>query len=482
MEQIYQDVPVASLYADEIRFVTWAGIMSGDTKGNFNPKQHVTTLELCVIIVNTFNLSPKTTEKSLPNTPDWALPFVIACQEAKLLPDDFAPSINQEAEIADMFRVFELAKKQIFQLSFKERFLIFEKFADKYLSRRLCAHLIHLFFQYVSREVNRQLLQPDGTNLSHLLSLVDRFAWIQELSSSDIYQICSLLKPSKHHTELSAQMDRFVFMRDICNLKQKFSYRDANCLYHYTSLFALEKLTLPDAQFHLSNTAYLNDPQEGLLGMNKLSRRGILDPATKKKWYAIPKSSSDVSVHPSFIASFMTVGDLLPMWVQYGGGGAGCCMEFDPATISEPLYSVTYSSREINAFFTNIFNLLKAYQSAFSVSRLSRDPVFQYASTVLEQGCYLYKAASYKHEQEVRIITFAPFSKAKAETSLRPGEVFPRVYCETPLQRKRASGIGLNFTSITLGPTVQNPEQIAVALAQRGYPPNILKKSKIKFR
>lgn len=476
----YPDVSVNYAYEKSIEFVSTHGIMVGDENGKFNLKSHISVAMLCVVITHFFSIELLSQDyHSTPGIPDWASPYFSACQNAKLLPPNFAERINQDAEIKDIFHIFDNAKKHLFRLTFQMNFRIFEKFSENYLSRGICAHLIYLFAQYVSREVSRQLLTPDKTPLTHLLSLVDQYTWIPELASSDIYQICSLLKPTKYSTKLSEQVSKFVLMRNICNLKQKFSYQGNDPLYHYTSLYALEKLTLPNAQFHLSNTAYLNDPQEGLLGMNKLSKRSVLDPTTGKRWYASSKSSSDVTVRPSFIASFMTKGDILPMWVQYGSGGAGCCLEFSPDTISEPLYSVTYSSKVINAFFSKIFEILNSYRPS---SPLSSDPVFRYARTVLDQGCYLYKDISYKHEQEVRIITFAPVYKAKSEDTPRPGDAFPRVYWETPLQKNRNLELGLRFSSIILGPTVPNPEQIAVALAQRGYDNLLLKKSKIKFR
>lgn len=98
------------------------------------------------------------------------------------------------------------------------------------------------------------------------------------------------------------------------------------------------------------------------------------------------------------------------------------------------------------------------------------------------QGCYLYKDSSYSHENEVRIITFADLKKAKTKNELYSGEIFPRIYLETPLMKKRSPKIGLNFSSVILGPAVKNPEYIALSLAQRGYNLDIFRKSTIYFR
>ncbi len=479
----YPDVPAGDAYATAIDFVTDHGIMAGDEKGNFNPKAHVTLAELCVFLVQFFTLSEFITPTDRSRIPESFLefaPYFNACEEAGLIPENFAERIGQDVSIDEMRQVLSRADKALFP--FSPYWLSLDKFPGQDLTRGICAQLIYRFSEHIAHMASRALLNPDAPDLSFLLSFPDRYSWIPELASSDLYQIFSLLKSQKPNVPFRDQVEKFSFMRDICNLKQKFAYQGDAPLYHYTSLYALEKLTLPNAQFHLSNTACLNDPQEGLLGMNKLSKRSVLDTQTGKRWYAVSKVSSDVPVHPSFIASFMTKGDVLPMWVQYGSGGAGCCLALNPQQICEPLYSVTYSSKEINAFFRKIFDLLRNYHLLCFVSPLDSDPVFQYAKAILEQGCYLYKDASYKHEQEVRIITFAPVLKAKREAAPRPGEAFPRVYWETPLQKNRNMDSGLNFSSITLGPTVANPEQIAVALAQRGYHHSFVKKSKIKFR
>lgn len=486
----YQDVPLDHTYRKAIEFVSTHGIMLGDHNGNFNPNAHVLCSDLCVIVVNLFFFDFQKYDPNKLITASTFIPYRNICLKKGLITEEFANQINEnnpcltDAKIADLLYVFNQAKTTIFQLPTQSHFSTSDKFINKeYITRDRCAYFIYLFIKYVSREVGNCILQTDTLEeIQKYLSLIDKFDWIREFTISDIHQICMLLKPSKYYPSLCEQIDIFMFMKEICNLKQKFSYHGSEPLYHYTSLYALEKLTSSDAQFHLSNTAYLNDPQEGLLGMKKLSKRSVVDPVTHTRWYPIPKSSLDVFVHPSFIASFMTKGDLLPMWVQYGSGGSGCCLEFAPDDISEPLYSVTYSAREINSFFSKILDHLKLYQKKYLINKFNSDPVFQYARNVLEQGCYLYKDSSYKHEKEVRILTFAPFSNAKAELAPRENEAFPRIYLETPLEHNRKRGMGLNFSSITLGPTVPNPERIATALAQRGYDTSIIKKSTIKFR
>ena len=59
MGHIYPDVSPISPHAEAIEFVTINGLMLGDHKGNFNPKNVIHIPELCVIIVHIFDLYPQ---------------------------------------------------------------------------------------------------------------------------------------------------------------------------------------------------------------------------------------------------------------------------------------------------------------------------------------------------------------------------------------------------------------------------------------
>ena len=488
MGHIYPDVSPISPHAEAIEFVTINGLMLGDHKGNFNPKNVIHIPELCVIIVHVFDLSPQYCENEITHVPDWALPYFCACQNANLLPEDFLPRINDKAKIKDILEVFEIAQKNFFKISFSISKEIYKNFPENNLTKEICASLIYQFFKNAADEVNSKLLDSTHTELNHFLSLIDQYFLIRELVSSDIYQICTTLKAPRSDTKLSEQKEKFVYMRDICNLKQELLYHGTEPFYHYTSLDTLDKLTRPGAKFRLSNTAYLNDPKEGKLGMKLLADLSVTDSDNNKIWSPLQIDDEALSIYPTFIASFMKKPDKLPMWVQYGDKGAGCCLGFSCDYVTEPLYAVQYSEDKIKSFFSHVIKILENYQHNFSIYDCDSDPVFKYARNILIQGCFLYKADSYEHEDEVRIIMFVPFSKAKAsapatsDSSVEANKLLSKIFAESPLTKNSRSDIGLNFISITLGPTVQNPEQVAVALAQRGYDPKIIKKSKINFR
>lgn len=483
----FRDVPDGARYAKEIEFAQKISVMVGDEKGDFNPTAPMRRKELCVVICNLFDLDVAKYSgcKGPVEIPAWVRPYFLACQHSQLLsdPGKWIDHIEEDATKEILEQVLSAAQKHIIKLTFDVSYYVQGKLPYPALPRELCAHLVFQFCRSASQAVQNIFSSDHLADLKTAFDLYRKYQWIREFFSANQAQIASQVckspyLPNKTPLQLSAMLAIQKAMRP-------FLYRDKP-IYHYTTLKTLEILTRPGASFHLSNTAYLNDPQEGFLGIDMLKDGYIIlskkGSKPQKRWYPFSSSSSEIFVHNSFIASFMKRGDVLPMWVQYGSNGSGCCLEISPSSVTEPLYAVTYDSQKLKTSFFKVKKALKEYLHNCPDVDPTSDSVFQYSQGVLNLCCYLYKAPSYRHEEEVRVVAFAPLEKAKAETSARPGESFPRVYWASPLIKSRPNDAGLSFSSIILGPTVQNPEYIVTALAQRGYDPSIITQSKIRFR
>lgn len=491
MEQIYADVPVTSPYFADITFVSGIGLMSGTDKGTFSPNQMITRAELCAYISHFCGLKLKFSSERNEishGLPTWATPFYSACESAGLLPSNFLDNINNIVSVNESLNILLNATKKIFGIIWKDGFwfLSVKPPTNDYLTRGQFASIISQLCNSIAYLAEQELFK-NGPHFEQFFSITQRFKWVTDFFTDTHYQIFYLVSS---YVETVPRNFQIMHMLNISDRMSIFSYTESQYIYHYTTLKTLDKLTQPNATFHLSNIAYLNDPQEGKLGMKLLRELHVKDINEHIVWSALQTDDDEFSIYPTFIASFMKKPDELPMWVQYGDKGAGCCLGFSCTKVSKPLYAVKYSEGEIQTFFSDIMKILEDYQHEYSIKDCDSDPVFKYAHDILIQVCFLYKSDHYQHEEEVRIITFVPFKNAKVaiptksntDSSAEPNELFFKVYSESPLSANPRKDTGLDFASITLGPTVPNSEQVAVALAQRGYDPKIIKKSKISFR
>ena len=480
----FSDVLDDSQYAKELDFLATYGIMVGDESGNFNPRFRITNAEVCVILCNLFYLD---IEKSSNDfiLPKWVRPDYDACQKAGLLSCvNWEGNLLSAATQDDFCRILSdatyLFKPILVHFSFTGTI----KAPYRYFSREKCAHIIYNFCKCAADVVYQELFKLDSNQDSTLhekaLELLQKYEWLGNFFSPDQSQVYSALS-TKSSVPLLIQLQTLLKIR---NHLDQFRCKDSSPIYHYTSLKVLEILSRPEATFHLSNTAYLNDPQEGLLGLKLLREElgSIHGKTLSSYWTSFLPSSSEFFIHQSFVASFIRGCDTLPMWVQYGANGNGCCLEIKTSEVCDPLYSIIYDKNDLIKFFTSIIEELEEYKQKYSTVDPATDSIFQYAKNILIHACYLYKDSAYKHEDEVRILTFAPLKKAKTELSTREGEDFPRVFLETDLFKNRDHTEGLPFSSIMLGPAAPYPERVATSLVQRGYDPAIIKKSAISFR
>lgn len=245
--------------------------------------------------------------------------------------------------------------------------------------------------------------------------------------------------------------------------------------WQYTSLAAVYKMLKaagepidnnPTVSLWLSNTAYLNDPNEGVLFHEIMSREGFRE---LRGYFNEKKLSGETEIDPSevYVASLSCdKEERLPMWVQYGDWGRGCRIEFEVSERDEFRKLKYYDKKELPLQEAQDYII---NQSSFTVKLILVDLLRKYMS----QNGFLYKEKYYEHENEVRILRIAPTQNAKEDTeNIRDGEIFPRMHLESYYYMK--------ILSITLGPRCENPEHVALALKKLGVP--VVKKSRIQFR
>lgn len=486
----YKDVPSNHIYQKEIEFNQVNGIMTGDENGCFHPTANVIRSHLCVIIATLFDLDYDLFRKKGDEIPDyipgWVQPYFSACQNMGFMPEHFITTLSEVATIQDLLKIFIRIKQHYLpkDIEFKEIEYSSPEPNQSPLTREKCAFLIFQLCQNISIPILTNLRDPKSSTISEILPIFVRHSWIDFFYSTkyfdvNLYQIYYTIKNFFRRSidYVKEQLDVMLEIRD--KRDTYFVYKANRPVYHYTTLKVMEILTKPGTSFRLSNSVYLNDPQEGFLASSLLAKKSSQKKYRNLRSFLAWFHSTDSDASPYFIASFIKSADSLPMWVHYGEKGSGCCLGINRADFCDDIYEVTYSKTHISKFFSEILDILSSYTASHPKINFYYDPVFQYAKGILDQSCYLYKDSAYKYEEEVRIVRFVPLKTAMAEDI---GEIFPKIYWETPLLSKRPDNIGIKFSSIILGPTVENPARIATALAQRGYDSSIVRKSKIKFQ
>lgn len=107
----------------------------------------------------------------------------------------------------------------------------------------------------------------------------------------------------------------FSLASKIEQLKQELIYTDLNPVYHFTSLGVLKELVKKDGRLRISNAAHMNDPEEGKTIFRKIFEN-----------YKSDDELDELTPPNIFLTSFCLVGDILPLWSEYGDRGKGCSL------------------------------------------------------------------------------------------------------------------------------------------------------------
>ena len=248
-------------------------------------------------------------------------------------------------------------------------------------------------------------------------------------------------------------------------------------VFHFTNIKALSCLAKPDSKLRLTNSAFLNDPSEGLVAREYLKNYTESHASSNCSSLInrfLNTNSDTIPISNTYIASFNRALDntSLPMWYQYGDKGAGCSIEFIIEKFSAPIYKLFYLPEDLD-FFThfmdNVFDVLSAVLKG---SCLKEHSFFEnFVLSFLNQITFLFKDDCYSHEKEIRAIISCEPQNAIIDTELRTDEFFPRTYCETNYQ----------IQSVTFGPKAQNVAQLVVGCVSQGLSCKF-KRSSLPFR
>lgn len=284
--------------------------------------------------------------------------------------------------------------------------------------------------------------------------------------------------------------EMFIYLSDIFNIVKSIKENLVvdiehleSDIVHYTSLNTLKVLALKDnAKFRVSNATYLNDPTEGKIFhsiLEKLWDEDILNSLYQKDNHT---SLRELNYNNTYIASFTSKNDYLPMWTLYGDDAKGCAIAFDKDIFNSTsnmeleniegglvvkqnmshnynLYRVMYID-DVEDLPQNIkYELEKIEKILLKIKAnedlITYDLICDYTRQLLEQIRYLFKTCDYQHEEEMRIVLFCGKEEAKEYENVE-GDMFPKLYTEIDKE--------LRFDDVILGSKVKQPLKIAQSI------------------
>lgn len=154
------------------------------------------------------------------------------------------------------------------------------------------------------------------------------------------------------------------------NLKSTFDHNSTNgIVYHYTSLETFIAI-IEKQYFFASNSSYLNDKEEFLLGLNLFKRvlSNFAEPIEKKIISSFKTKIRKNKISDRYVTCFSEKGDLLSQWRAYGKNGEGISIGFDKRLLKDifdyaDCFNVIYSNdvqekiiKEVITLFFNKVN------------------------------------------------------------------------------------------------------------------------------
>ena len=245
----------------------------------------------------------------------------------------------------------------------------------------------------------------------------------------------------------------------------------------------------------LYNTAYMNDPEEGLHLFDCEELKEIIPYIEEERYYR------------TYIASFTThKKDDLTMWRLYGQDGKGLCIvlpqkdykivlpnildifkrsfhsQLNDSDINERnilLYKVSYDCTSIRLNITKKLNELKSLilKNEDKENYLLVNYLYRFFAKACDEIRYLYKNPQYKTEKEFRYLSFHRIESEKVKLDER--EV-PHLYIETPPDFFRKG------VEIIIGPKIEKKIDtkldIEYRLKRYGFKDVKVSTSKAKYR
>lgn len=489
----FTDVDETRSDLDAINYVVNANLMGGYPDGSFQPDNNVQWGEFCKILAEIFASKDEMISFLQGH---WALGYAEYCKRRKLLPEktDTSPEqLNKNITDNVIRDIFNHLKELLFLPSEDiERTCSEVGDSNNVTTRASLARVLHAFLSIHPEKLSADVQSYiESGNYKDALMRLNRH---QEYGYYEKYK--HLLPPDISHAydimyslNHSNNCDMLSRMIRIKELKQGSFCRISpdTKIFHYTSLDVLKKLIQPEGRLRLSPIAYLNDPKEGSIGIERAQ-----DIMSDKEYRDFFSNWGRQYLKGVFIASFILHSEedeqkngSIPMWENYGDRGKGCAITVDVSRLGDDVYKVYYQSKndpdELNDELSNYCKALSRQLDEYlqdkkreHIDCFEKDPVFVFAKDSIEQVCYLYKTSYYTYEKEARIVQFLPLCDAKRSDEIQDGEIFPRIYSE--LKKP------LKISSVILGPKVVNPERVAVALANQGIDTEQIYLSTIPYR
>jgi len=279
---------------------------------------------------------------------------------------------------------------------------------------------------------------------------------------------------------------------------------------HYTRIESIKHLVAKEPEeknkLRLNNVAYMNDPSEGHVFLDLLNNQILND-----YYFTIGEKETRQIMNDSdtYLGSFSTNVDSLPLWVQYGNNGQGCCLIFNRACFDEEepitplrmpsqveiahaneeenlaspkycLYRVIYINsiddlakddplldqlQKVSELLSNIDREMKKTSDTSAKEELRRIVI-----NAIDQVRFLFKNKDFAHEHELRIVTtsYNPI----ADEGKRAREI-PHLYVVMEKE--------LKYDEIILGPKVEKPSEVAPYIYYTGKVKRVTKSS-IKYQ
>ena len=295
-----------------------------------------------------------------------------------------------------------------------------------------------------------------------------------------------------------------AFHAAILEIKQSLIFKgvEESAIGHYTKIESIKHLVVKDPEdrnkLRLNNAAYMNDPSEGHVFLDLLSH--VLKVQVLSNYFSVANGKNTrqpINDSNTYLGSFSTNIDSLPLWVQYGNNGQGCCLIFNSSCFDkeesitpeqmnmqiQPQTETEHTDKEeqviaqkyclYRVIYTDSIEALKEsepsiYAPLEKVSKLlshidremkkihdvnTKEELRRIVINAIDQIRFLFKHTDYAHEHELRtVISSSKSTRSIADEGNRSREI-PHLY--VAMDKK------LLYDEIILGPKVEKPSEVA---------------------
>ena len=270
-------------------------------------------------------------------------------------------------------------------------------------------------------------------------------------------------------------------------------------------------------RLRLNNSSYMEDPTEGTVLIEYFqkhsnSKKIKLSNELFQCYLGETDSATNIIYKKpqTYMTSFTKAKDKLPLWLQHGALGLGCCYVFDKSFFDKddeddltiilyrnldadnyvapietprkqyPVYNIGYinpnsQNSDLQDFVQKVMSQIESIDTAIQKDQqnIQYESVLPLLRNIIDQVRFLFKFDYYKHEEEVRLLKFeSTDSKAiKLNTECE----IPKLYIELD------NGKPLRFKEIILGPKVSTEDEIVPYLTYSDKVDKV-KKSNILYR